>query len=194
MLPKGWLFAECFVRQTIQEVTGGCRLCVLPVLALALTLTPGTVCAAGTQRQLDFYHTHTEKSLSIIYYDGKEYIPSALEQINHFLSDFRSGDTHPIDTAVLDILFELRSLLDSVGVFEVISGYRSPETNAMLRKQGRSVAKRSLHMEGKAIDVRLRGVNTSRLYEAAIGLKAGGIGFYSASDFVHIDSGRVRTW
>lgn len=164
------------------------------LISLALSLFMATAYAAENPRQLDFYHTHTEKSLSIVYHDGEKYSSTALEQINEFLGDFRNGTVHSIDPATLDILFKLRTELDSEEVFEIISAYRSPETNAMLRKKGRSVAKRSLHMEGKAIDVRLRGVDTARLRDAALKLQLGGVGYYQESDFVHVDSGRVRTW
>jgi uncharacterized protein YcbK (DUF882 family) len=159
---------------------------------LLLSRTPAF--ATGNQRQLDFYHTHTKESLAIVYHDGNDYIAAALEQINHFLSDFRTGAVHAIDPATLDILFTLRTELGGEDTFEIISAYRSPETNTMLRKQGRGVAKRSQHLEGKAIDVRLRGVHTARLRDAAIKLQLGGVGYYRESDFVHVDSGRVRTW
>ena len=150
--------------------------------------------AAEAPRQLDFYHTHTMLSLSIVYHDGKDYIPQALEKINQFLSDFRTGDSHAINPGVLDILHALHTQLGGEGTFEIISAYRSPETNTSLRKNGKGVAKNSLHMQGKAIDVRLRGVDSARLRDAAIKLGRGGVGYYKDSDFVHIDVGRVRTW
>jgi uncharacterized protein YcbK (DUF882 family) len=164
------------------------------LVTLLLTITWMGVHAAENHRQLDFYHTHTGESLSIVYHDGENYNPAALEQINQFLGDFRSRTVHSIDPATLDILFKLRTELGSEESFEIISAYRSPETNAMLRQQGRSVAKRSMHMEGKAIDVRLRGVDTAHLRDAALKLQLGGVGYYQESDFVHVDSGRVRTW
>jgi len=165
---------------------------LLLTLVLLLSRTPAD--AAGNPRQLDFYHTHTKESLAIVYHDGNDYIAAALEQINHFLSDFRTGLVHAIDPATLDILFTLRTELGGEDTFEIISAYRSPETNAMLRKQGRGVARRSQHLEGKAIDVRLRSVDTTRLRDAAIKLQLGGVGYYRESNFVHVDSGRVRTW
>lgn len=179
-------------RKYAHGILPGIWLLAFFTLALLFSMTP--VYAAEHPRQLDFYHTHTGESLSIVYYDGKNYDATALDQINNFLGDFRNGAAHPIDPVTLDILFRLRTELGGTGTFEIISGYRSPETNAMLRKQGRSVAKRSLHMEGKAIDVRLRGVDTARLRDAALKLQLGGVGYYRASDFVHVDSGRVRTW
>jgi uncharacterized protein YcbK (DUF882 family) len=179
-------------RKCAHSGLSGMRLLAFIILTLILSRT--TAYAAETRRQLDFYHTHTGESLSVVYHDGNNYDPAALMQINNFLSDFRNGAGHSIDPATLDILFRLRIELGGEGTFEIISGYRSPETNAMLRKQGRSVAKRSLHMEGKAIDVRLRGVKTARLRDAALKLQLGGVGYYRESDFVHVDSGRVRTW
>lgn len=172
--------------------TAGIRLLVLTTLALLLSST--SVYAKGNQRQLSFYHTHTKENLAVIYHDGNDYVAEALEQINRFLGDFRTGAVHTIDPKTLDILYKLRTELGGEDTFEIISAYRSPETNTMLRKQGRGVAKRSQHLEGKAIDVRLRGVDTVRLRDAAIKLQLGGVGYYRDSDFVHVDSGRVRTW
>ena len=166
----------------------------LALIALTLTLLQAPADASEKPRQLDFYHTHTKKNLSVVYHDGDNYIPAALEQINNFLSDFRNGAVHTIDPATLDILFKLRTHFGGTGTYEIISAYRSPETNAMLRARGRSVARKSLHMEGQAIDARLRGVDTVRLRDAALQLKLGGVGYYRESDFVHVDNGRVRTW
>jgi uncharacterized protein YcbK (DUF882 family) len=180
------------LRKNTHSGLPGVSLLASGLLVLILSWAPAH--AADGQHQLDFYHTHTGESLSIVYYDGKNYKPAALERINKFLGDFRNGALHPIDPATLDILFKLRAAFGGKGMFEIISGYRSPETNAMLRKIGRKVARGSLHMKGKAIDVRLRGVDTARLRDAALKLKLGGVGYYRASDFVHVDSGRVRTW
>jgi uncharacterized protein YcbK (DUF882 family) len=166
----------------------------LALIMLMLLFSRTTASSIDSQRQLDFYHIHTKDSLSIVYHDGSNYIPAALEQINNFLSDFRNGAVHAIDPATLDILFRLRAHFGGAATFEIISAYRSPETNAMLRANGRDVARRSLHMEGKAIDARLRGVDTTSLRDAAIALQLGGVGYYRESDFVHVDNGRVRTW
>jgi len=160
------------------------------VLALSLTF----VSAAKSPRQLNFYHTHTGKSLSIVYHDGNKYNSAALEQINEFLGDFRTGTVHAIAPETLDILFQLRTEFGGEGTFEIISAYRSPKTNSMLSNKSSGVAKRSLHMEGKAIDVRLRGVDTALLKQAALKLQLGGVGYYHKSDFIHVDNGRVRRW
>lgn len=150
---------------------------------------------APEPRSLAFYHTHTRERLRLTYAENGAHIPEALEEISHFLRDFRTGDVHPIDPDLLDSLYSLRARAGSRGAYEIISGYRSPRTNEMLRTaRGGGVAKRSLHMEGKAIDVRLTGVRTARLRQEALSMQSGGVGFYPDSDFVHVDTGRVRQW
>ena len=146
------------------------------------------------ERRLSFYHTHTQKSLEVTYSIGDEYVESALAEINDFLGDFRTGGVVVIDPELLDLIYDVRASLGSNGTFEVISAYRSPETNQMLRDAGKAVARYSQHLLGKAIDVRLRDVDSSNLRDAAIKLKRGGVGYYRKSDFVHIDTGRVRRW
>jgi len=146
------------------------------------------------QRSLSFYHTHTQKTLKVTYAVGGEYVESALVEINDFLADFRSGDAIVMDPELLDLIYDVRASLDSNGTFEVISAYRSPKTNEMLRKASNGVAKKSQHLFGKAIDVRLRNVATSDLRDAAIKIRRGGVGYYEKSDFVHLDTGRVRRW
>ena len=147
-----------------------------------------------TQRELSFYHTHTGDRLSIVYHDGESHISPALHKINQFLGDFRTGEIHDIDTRLLDALYLLQQKTGAENNYEVISGYRSPKTNAKLRSKSGGVAKRSLHMQGKAIDIRLKGVNTNTLRDTAIALKIGGVGYYRRSDFIHLDTGRVRYW
>ena len=120
--------------------------------------------------------------------------PAELARINWLMRDFRTGDVHPIDPGVLDILSELRTLADRDAPFEVICGYRSPQTNALLHSRSSGVAEHSLHLQGRAIDVRLSGFSTARLQQLALGMNRGGVGFYAASDFVHLDNGRVRHW
>ena len=146
-------------------------------------------------RRLSFSHTHTCEQLSIVYARDGNYLPEALSRINHCLRDFRSNEKHAIDPALLDILYDLQKATGNEdGVFEVISGFRSPDTNKMLRSKSHGVAKRSLHMEGKAIDLRLSGTSTKKLRDLAIGLRRGGTGYYAKSDFVHLDTGRIRQW
>lgn len=146
------------------------------------------------ERHLSFHHTHTDERLQLAYYDGRAYIPLALQRINWLLRDFRTGEAQVMDPQLFDILHALK-----VGcggeTFEIISAYRSPATNDMLRKTGGGgVAKRSLHMDGRAIDIRMPGVSTAHVRDVAIELGMGGVGYYPESDFVHIDTGTVRSW
>lgn len=170
----------------------GCAL-LLPGAAL---VTPWQLArATAVERTLSFHHTHTGEHLSLVYHDGADYLPDALTEVNRLLRDFRSEEIYPIDPLLLDLLSTVRSMTGERGTFEVISGYRSPATNNMLRhKGGGGVAKRSLHMQGKAIDVRLTGVDSAKLRKVSIALARGGVGYYSKSDFVHLDTGRFRTW
>ena len=149
------------------------------------------------ERALSFFHTHTGERLAASYCAGGEYITSALTDVNTLLRDFRANKIKPIDPNLLDLLFELNGTLETAQPFHVISGYRSPQTNAMLHERGGAqsgVATHSLHMEGKAIDIRVPGVKLEHLRDAAKSLKIGGVGFYPASNFVHVDTGRVRYW
>lgn len=165
------------------------------VLALpALSLHPAQALTGPSKRRLSFHHTHTNEKLSVVYHDGQRYLPESLRRIDHFLRDFRSKEIHPIDPRLLDILYTVTLNTGAQGRFEVISGYRSPTTNAMLRTKSSGVAKKSLHMQGKAIDVRLSGVDCGTLRTCAVKLKQGGVGYYPRSDFVHLDTGRYRTW
>ncbi len=148
------------------------------------------------KRELSFYHTHTGKRLDVVYWEDGNYRDSALDEINVLLSDFRTGEKAEIDPALLDLIYDVRASLGSDGTYQIISAYRSPKTNEMLRNRSASsgVAKKSQHLLGKAIDVRLEGVPTAQLRDAAIKLQRGGVGYYEASDFVHMDTGRVRRW
>lgn len=157
--------------------------------------TPGLALAARQQpRRVALHHIHTGEQLKLTYADETGYLTEALDELNRFLRDFRTGEVYPMATEVLDMLDLARAELKSDGMFEVISGYRSPATNEALRAQGRGVAKRSLHMQGRAMDVRLQGVPTSVLRQYFRQLALGGVGYYPRSDFVHVDNGRVRAW
>jgi uncharacterized protein YcbK (DUF882 family) len=145
-------------------------------------------------RTVAFHNLHTGESLDATYWDNGTYVPDALSAVNHVLRDFRTGDVHPIEPRLLDLLQALSSRVEARAPFQVISGYRSPATNAMLRAHSDGVAKSSLHMEGLAIDIRLPDVALDRLHGAAVALGGGGVGYYPASDFVHVDVGRVRRW
>jgi len=165
------------------------------VILLSLLLLPlGTDASASGDRLLSFLHTHTDKRLTVTYYRDGAYVPEALAELNRFLFDFRTGDVVEIDPALFDILHSLQQATGSTGTFEVISAYRSPETNEMLRRRSSGVAKRSQHVLGKAIDVRLTDVDTSILRDVALSMKSGGVGYYPGSNFIHVDTGRVRRW
>jgi len=166
---------------------------VLGVAVMGSMIKPTKVRAADA-RQLSFYHTHTRRNLSVVYYQNGEYVESALDEINRFLKDFRTGDVTEINPKLLDLLHDVRNELGSEQVYEVISAYRSPVTNEMLRTTTSGVAKKSQHIEGNAIDVRLRGVRTKTLRETALRMERGGVGYYPTSDFVHMDMGPVRQW
>ena len=152
--------------------------------------------AADAPRTLHFLSLHTGETLELTYAAGGRYIAAALGGIRHFLRDFRNGATHEIDPALLDQLHRLAAVTATREPFQVISGYRSPATNEMLRREGHGVASHSLHLEGRAIDIRLSDVKLADLRDAALSLRAGGVGYYPSadSDFVHIDTGRVRFW
>ncbi|MBL8395547.1 MAG: DUF882 domain-containing protein [Candidatus Accumulibacter sp.] len=160
-------------------------------------LASGTPALASlpNSRHLAFDHTHTGERLSLVFAVGDRYIPAALARLNLFLRDHYSGEVGNIDPQLFDLLFTIRQELGCEQAFQVISAYRCAATNNKLRgRRGAGVAKQSLHMEGKAIDIRLGGVSLADLRDAAMSLSAGGVGFYAVSDFVHVDTGRVRSW
>jgi uncharacterized protein YcbK (DUF882 family) len=169
-------------------------LAIIPGVLVAVLLLCPEPAVSFDERRLSFYHTHTAKKLNVVYARGGEYVESALEDIESFLSDFRTGDVRTIDPALLDLIYEIRESLGSNGTFEVISAYRSPQTNEMLRDRSSGVAKNSQHTIGKAIDIRLQGIDTAKLRDAAIARQGGGVGYYQESNFVHVDTGRVRRW
>lgn len=148
-------------------------------------------------RSLSFFNTHTGERLKATYCCDGKYEPQALKDINHILRDWRVDQVKPIDPNLLDLLHELSGTLEVDTPFHIISGYRSPDTNATLRSKGGAhtgVASQSLHMVGRAIDIRVPGVKLDQLRGAARSLKLGGVGYYPSSNFVHVDTGRVRSW
>jgi uncharacterized protein YcbK (DUF882 family) len=154
----------------------------------------GRARGAQEERTLWFYNTHTDETLKTVYRIDGKYVPSALKDIDYILRDHRSGESTLIDTRLLELLHAIAEEVDAKHPFHIISGYRSPKTNAMLRKNGRGVAKGSYHMYGKAADIRLPGCSLGVLRDAALGLKSGGVGYYPSSDFIHVDVGPVRRW
>ncbi len=146
-------------------------------------------------RTLALVHTHTGERISVAYAMGERMVSQALDHLNHFLRDHYSGEVGLIDPQLFDLLHGLRQELGADRPFEVISGYRTAATNSLLRNtRGGGVAQHSLHMEGKAVDVRLPGVPLADLRDAALSLRGGGVGFYPREQFVHVDTGRVRSW
>jgi uncharacterized protein YcbK (DUF882 family) len=168
------------------------------LLAAPLTLPGAGALAAEAQAagdyRLAFRHTQTDEHLQLAYRNAEGYIVPALERINWLMRDFRTGQVQPMDPRLLDLLHALENCCGS-GTFEIVSAYRSPATNDMLRKTGGGgVARRSLHMDGQAIDIRLGGTSCAQLRDAAIALGRGGVGYYPAENFVHVDTGPVRHW
>ena len=165
-------------------------------LAVASLLGGAKTGFASSEKRLSLYHTHTGKRLDIVFSRNGSYVPEALDEVNAFLSDFRTGHVTEIDPELLDLIYDVRAALGSEATYQVISAYRSPATNEMLRgrSQNSGVARNSQHTHGKAIDVRLEGIATATLRDTAIAMQRGGVGYYQKSDFVHIDTGRVRRW
>ncbi len=145
-------------------------------------------------RSLSIRSLYTDEQLTATFFRNGRYDPVALEEIDYLLRDWRTGGVRPIDRNLLDVLCVLRRQIGSTEPFHLISGYRSPQTNAALAAANGGVARRSLHMDGKAADIRLPGCALETLHRTAVDLKAGGVGLYTRSDFVHVDTGRVRYW
>lgn len=163
-----------------------------PVVAVAM---PGLSFAKTAEpRRLRLYHTHTAEKLDVVYHEDGVYLPDAMGELNNLLRDHRSDELVDMDRNLLDFLHAAQERLGSSGTYEIISAYRSPATNEMLRRRGAGVAKRSMHLEGKAIDVRLTDARTGDLRQVGIELAGGGVGYYERSNFVHFDTGRVRRW
>jgi uncharacterized protein YcbK (DUF882 family) len=162
---------------------------------LGIAATPLTVLArTPDRRELAFEHLWTGETLRITYSAGGRYDRDALTAIDHLLRDHRTAQTHRIDPALLDILWEVGGRTRARAPYQVICGYRSPATNSMLARRSSGVARRSLHMDGRAVDIRLPGVRTSALRDTAIAMRRGGVGYYRSSNFVHLDTGAFRTW
>lgn len=166
----------------------------LGMAAAAPFAMPRMASALAASRELSFYHVHTGETLTAAYFDQGQYQPDALSAIDRLMRDWRTDTVHPIDPAVYDQLFRLQAKVETAGTFHIICGYRSPATNAMLSERSDGVAKHSLHMDGKALDLNLPGRDLAQLHAAALSLAAGGVGYYPASDFIHMDTGRVRSW
>ncbi|MHB1214525.1 MAG: YcbK family protein [Thiobacillus sp.] len=150
--------------------------------------------ASTSERRLSLSNLHTGEKADLPYWIEGQYVPESLAEINHVLRDHRTGQVAAIDTQLLDLLHHVNATLGTSRPFHVISGYRSPASNRMLSSHSSGVAKHSLHMEGKAIDIRLPGIPLADLHRTGLKLQGGGVGYYPGSNFVHLDVGRVRTW
>jgi len=164
------------------------------VATASLLLAPRMVFAADKPRMISFDNLHTGETLKTTYWADGGYVRGALKEIDWVLRDFRTGDIKPIDPGLLDILSVLRERLETTAPYGIISGYRSPATNAMLHEKSDGVALKSYHTRGMAIDVRLGDRALKDLRRTALSLKAGGVGYYPRSNFVHLDTGPVRRW
>jgi uncharacterized protein YcbK (DUF882 family) len=160
----------------------------------ATTVAQPLPLAANAPRKVAFHNLHTGEKLSAVYFEKGRYAPDVMNAVNHLLRDYRTGDVHMIDPRLLDLLDAVAQRTGSRDPFEVICGYRSPKTNAMLHARSEQVAAHSLHLKGQAIDIRLNDQALPHLHAAALKLGAGGVGYYPVSNFVHVDVGPVRRW
>jgi len=172
---------------------------ILCAMTTAAALNPSTAVAAVDRllkhgKKLSFYNLHTDESLNICYCRNGKYDPEALKKISYILRDHRTGDVKAIDSQLLDLLYTIGLKTRSKSPFHVISGYRSRATNSILRQKRKGIASKSLHMYGKAIDIRIPGFSSQRLRDVAIQVQGGGVGYYPQPDFVHVDVGRIRFW
>ena len=173
----------------------GAILVVASVLAPRSTMRTAEAAFSGQQYRLRLYHTHTGEWLDIVYRRGDSYIPEALSRLDYYLRDHRTGGVHPVDPRLFDLLSDLTLAVGrSGGEVDVVCGYRTVRSNEFLRHHSTGVAEHSLHMQAMAVDIRMPGVETSKLRAAALALRRGGVGYYRTSDFVHVDVGRVRQW
>jgi uncharacterized protein YcbK (DUF882 family) len=190
------------VGSTPTSATNKIKSVIYRLLILVLFFAPvGQVLRSATpaprEYRLRFFNTHTNERLDIVYRRGDDYLPDGLARLDRYLRDNFTGDVHHFDPHLFDLLHDLTgSLNDSGGEIDVICGYRTPKTNEFLRTRGphTGVAVHSLHMQAEAIDIRLPGIPTASVRDAALRLQRGGVGYYRASDFVHVDIGRVRRW
>ncbi len=179
---------------TRRDVLQGVGALSAAVLLNSLNITPVLASRRDDVYRISLWNTHTWERFSGVYRVGNRYLPEAFTEINHVLRDHRTGEMFPIDPRVVDIVSVVHRVSGSRYPYKVLSGYRSPKTNAMLHRVSEGVASKSLHMSGRAIDSRLADVDSSKLRDIAKRLHAGGVGYYPSSDFVHMDSGAFRTW
>ena len=179
-------------RRSVLRLAGG-GLVAAGAASLGISEAFATAPAQGA-RTLALLNTHTGDRFGAAYWEQGNYVPDAMAAIRHVMRDHRNNEVHDIDPRLLDQLSRLNGLVGAAAPYQILSGYRSPASNAMLHANSDGVATHSLHMDGKAIDIRLAGVDLPRLHDAALSMQSGGVGFYPASDFIHVDTGRVRRW
>lgn len=179
-----------FGRRALLGIFAATAVVAAPTMSKAFLFNRGS----GDIRRLRMHNARSGENLNAVYWIEGEYIPEVLAEVNHFFRDVRTETSHRIDTRTLDIIAASHALLDVNEPFLLLSGYRSPETNASLRARSRGVARNSRHMVGQAADLRLAGRSVSQVSRAAIACNAGGVGRYSRSNFTHMDCGPVRTW
>ena len=178
---------KCMRFNRLAFLLGICLLLFLPVPTRAID-------QGNLERRLSFYNTHTHERLTVIYKKGDDYVMEGMQKIGYILRDHRANEVHAMDPRLMDFLYDLLTEVNNHGEVHIISGYRSPKTNAKLRKKSKGVARRSRHMQGQALDFRLPGTDTAVLRDTARKMKRGGVGYYKKSDFIQIDMGRVRNW
>jgi len=184
------MFRHMNRRQLLKAGLLASLVCVAPVPAWARAGLTGPA-----ERSLSLLNTHTgERLKEVVYWEQGLYLSDALQDINYVLRDHRTDEIHTIDPKTIDLMAAISRKVGANSPFEIISGYRSPQSNQQLRSMSRGVAKNSYHVQGKAIDMRLPGVSLKTLRKAALELRMGGVGYYPKSDFVHVDTGKVRTW
>ncbi len=159
-----------------------------------LSFVKSVEASTGGAWRVAFRNNHTGESFNGVYRVGNKYLPDAFERLNYVLRDYRNGEIFPMDPRVIDVMAVIQKKAGQKQPVDVLSGYRSPKTNAGLRMESSGVAKNSFHMYGQALDMRIKGFDTRKLRTLATGLKAGGVGYYPNSDFVHVDTGTVRSW
>ena len=150
--------------------------------------------ALADVRRVVLHNLHTGDRFDEVYFEKGGYVPDAMAEAQRVLRDWRNGEEHFMDPKLFDVLHGIAQKLETTQPFQIISGYRSPQTNAMMHERSAGVASHSQHMLGKASDIRVDGVDLTHLHKAALSLQAGGVGFYPVSNFVHVDVARVRTW
>jgi uncharacterized protein YcbK (DUF882 family) len=183
---KPQLSRRCFLKYGVTAAT-----CLTPHVTLG---RPRQDRPRVSEKVLAIYNTHTGENLKTVYWAQGDYIVEAITNINHILRDHRANASMSIDLDLLDLLHAIQQKLGSREPFHVISGYRTPATNALLRRRSKRVSKHSLHMQGKAVDIFLPGYDTRTVRRTALSLQRGGVGYYPYSNFIHIDTGPVRNW